>query len=120
MDKIFDWPYHLGRCGEDGRRLQPHDGVKRALRELVLFNPKPRGAAFPASIILIEPPHLRVDKSRIRNIMALVRDVHRLDTAMDIVIVSGLTKSRLSSSCKSSDFVRKAAEKAKLRKREDR
>jgi hypothetical protein len=88
----------------------------RALKELVLSNPNPGGAAFPASTILIEPPHLRGDKSIPRDIMALGRDVHKLDVAMNIVIASGLTKSRLSSSCKSYDFVLKAAEKAKFRK----
>ena len=57
-----------------------------------------------------------MDKSRPGDIMALGRDVHILDTAMDLLIASGLTKSCLSSSCKSSDFVLKAAKKAKLRK----
>ena len=45
--------------------------------------------------------------------MALGRDVHMLDNAMDLVIASGLTKSCLASTCKSSDFVMKAAEKTK-------
>jgi hypothetical protein len=48
--------------------------------------------------------------------MALGRDVHRLDTAMDLVIASSLTKSCLSSSCKISDFVLKSTKKAKSRK----
>ena len=48
--------------------------------------------------------------------MALGRDVHRLDSAMDLVVASGLTKSCLINTCKSSDFVLKAAEKAKFRK----
>jgi len=82
----------------------------------MISNPNPVGAAFPASNILIEPPHLRGDKSRPCDILALGRDIHRLDTAMDIVIASGLTKSCLSYSCKSSDFVLKAAEKAKFGK----
>ncbi len=42
--------------------------------------------------------------------MALDRDVHMLDTAMDIVIASALQKSRLSSIDKISDIVLKAAE----------
>ena len=46
--------------------------------------------------------------------MALGRDVHRMDSAMDLVIASGLMKSCLSSSSKSSDFVLKAAERAKF------
>ena len=48
--------------------------------------------------------------------MALGRDVRMLDTAMGMIIASGLTKSCLSSSRKSSDLVPKAAEKAKFRK----
>jgi len=116
MDKIFAWQCHLGRCGGDGRRLQSHYVVKRSLKKLVLFNPNPGGAAFPASGILIEPPHLRGDKSKSRDLMVLGKDVHKLDTAMDIFIASGLTKSCLSSSCKSFDFVLKAAEKAKFGK----
>ena len=96
--------------------MQVHEVLKRALKELVLSNPNPGGVAFPASSILIEPPHLRRDKSRPGDIMALGRDVQRLDTVMDLVIASGLTKSCLTSSCKSSDFVLKAAEKAKFGK----
>ncbi len=84
--------------------------VKRALKELVLSNPNPRGVAFAAfSVILIEPTHPRGDKTRPGDIMALGREVHKLDTAMNIVIASDLTKSYLSSSCKSSDFVVKVA-----------
>ena len=82
----------------------------------MLSSSNPGGPAFPASGVLIEPPHLRRDKSRPGDIMALGRDIHRLDTAMDLVIASGLTKSCLPSSYKSSDFVLKAAEKAKFRK----
>jgi len=100
----------------DGMRLQAHEVVKRALKDLVLSNSNPGGAAFLASRVLIEPPHLRRDRSRPGDIMALGRDAHRLYTTMDLVIASGLTKSCLSSSCKSSDFVLKAAEKAKFRK----
>ena len=48
--------------------------------------------------------------------MALGRDVHMLDTAMDLVIASALQKSCLSSIDKSSDIVLKAAEKSKFKK----
>ena len=48
--------------------------------------------------------------------MALGRDVHGMDTAMDIVIASALQKSCLTSITKSSDIVLKAAEKMKFRK----
>ena len=86
------------------------------MRDLVLSNVNPGGAAFPASSILIEPPHLRSDRYRPGDILAMGRDVHRLDTAMDLVIASGLTKSCLSSSSKSSDFVLKGAERTKFGK----
>jgi hypothetical protein len=117
MDKLFAWQFHLGRCGGDGRRLQAHEMVKRALKDLVLANPSPGGVAFLASSVLIEPLHLRKVKSRPGDIMALGRDVHRMDTTMDIVIASALQKSCLTSITKSSDIiVLKAAEKTKFRK----
>ncbi len=116
MDRIFAWQCHLGRCGGDGRRLQAHESIKTTMRDLVLSNANPGGAAFPASSVLTEPQHLRNDRSRPGDILALGRDVHRMDTIMDIVIASGLTKSCLSSSSRSSDFVLKGAERAKFGK----
>jgi hypothetical protein len=116
MDRIFAWQCHMGRCGGDGRRLQAHEVVKRTMRDLVLSNTTPGGAAFPSSSIVIEPLHLRSDKSRPGDILALGRDVHRMDTAMDLVIASALTKSCLTSSSRSSDFVLKGAERAKFGK----
>jgi hypothetical protein len=120
MNKIFALQCHLGRCGRDGRRLQVHEVVERSLKELVLSNPNPKGATFPVSSILIEPPHLRKNKSRPGSIMALGRDVHMLDIAMDIVIASGLTKSCLFSSCKSSDLSLRGQKKPSLVRIEDR
>ncbi len=64
MDKLFAWQCHLGRCGGDGRRLHAHEVAKRAIRDLVLTNPSPRGAAFQASSVLTEPPHLKKVRSR--------------------------------------------------------
>ncbi len=90
MDKLFAWQSHMGRCGGDGRRLQTHEVVKRALRDHVLTNPSPGGAAFPASSVLTEPLHPIKDRSRPGDIMALGRDVHRLSTAMDLVIAFAL------------------------------
>ena len=116
MDRIFAWQCHLGRCGGDGRRLQAHEKIKRTMKELVLSNANPGGMAFPSSSVLIEPPHLRSDRSRPGDILALGRDVHRLDSAMDLVIASGLTKSCLTSASKSSDYVLKGAERAKFTK----
>jgi len=74
--------------GETEGSIQAHDVVKRGLKELlVLSNPSPGGEAFPTSSVLIEPPpHLRGDISRPGDVLALGRDVHRMDTAMDIVI----------------------------------
>jgi hypothetical protein len=94
----------------DGRRLQAHEAAKRTMKDLVLSNPSLGGAAFPSSSILIEPPHLRSDRSRHGDILALGRGVHRMDTAINLVITSGLTKSCLSSSSKSSDVVLKGAD----------
>jgi hypothetical protein len=70
--------------------------------------------AFPSSSVLTEPPHFRMDKSRHGDIMALGREVHIMEPAMDIGIAFGLTKSCLTSSCNSSDYVLKMAEVAKL------
>ena len=111
MDTLLAWQCHLRRCGGDGKRLQAYEVVKRALGYLVLANPSPGGAAFPASSVLIEPLHLKRDITRPRDIMALGRDVPRLDTAMDLVIASALQKSCSTSTNKSSDIVLKAAEK---------
>jgi len=46
----------------------------------------------------------------------ILGDVHKMDTAMDLVVASGLPKSCLSSSSKSSDFVLKGAERVKFGK----
>ena len=77
--------------GVRGRRLQAHEVVKRVLRDPVLSNPNPRGATFHVSSVLVEPLHLRRNKSRPGDIMALGRDVHMLDTVMDLVIASSIT-----------------------------
>jgi len=103
-------------AGGDGRRLQAHEVAKRALKDMVLTKPNHGEATFPASSVFIEPARLQRDKSRPGDILALGRDVHRLGTTMNLVVVSGLKKSCLSSSCKSSDFILKAAEKTKFRK----
>jgi hypothetical protein len=106
----------MGRCGGDGRRLQAHEVMKMALKTLVLTNHKPGGAAFPASSVLIEPPHLRQDRTRPGDIYTMGRGVHRKDSVMDVVIASALTKSCLLPSTKSSDFVLRQAENRKFSK----
>jgi hypothetical protein len=101
----------MGRRGGDERRLQAHEVMKKLLKELVLTNSITKGgSAFPSSGILTEPPHLRSDKSRPGDIMALGRGAHRLNIAMYIVVASSITKSCLSSTSKSSDYVLKAIE----------
>jgi len=112
-ERIFAWQCHPGRCGGDGRRLQAHEKVKYALKILVLSNPNPGGCAFRDSSILIEHRHLRQDKSRPGDIVALGMGVFLKDTAMDYLIVSGLAKSCLSNQVRSSDFSLRLAEKAK-------
>jgi hypothetical protein len=57
-----------------------------------------------------------MDKSHLGDIVALGKDVHRMDLAMGIVIASGLTKSCLSASNKSFDFFLKAGESTKFAK----
>ncbi len=96
--------------------LQAHEVVKIALNDLVLIIPNPGGSAFPLSSVLTEPPHLRMDKSRPCDIMALGGGVHNMDSTIDIDIASRLTKSCLNLSCKSSDYVLKVAKVAKFGK----
>jgi hypothetical protein len=95
--------------GGDGRRHQAHDDVKFAMKRLVLTSNEPAGRAFPKESVLIEPPHLRMDKSRPGDIYALRIGLHRKDSVMDIVITSSMQRSCLLHSSKSSDFaIRKA------------
>jgi hypothetical protein len=86
------------------------------MKDPVLSNVNPGRAAFPASSILIEPPHLRSERSWPGDILALGKIVHKLDTAMDLVIASELTTSCLLPSSKSSDFALKGAERSKFGK----
>ncbi len=93
---------------------------------MVLANPNPGGAAFPSLSFLTEPlpsshppifaPLPISAPLRQGDIMALGRVVHIMDSAMDIAIASGQTKSCLHSSCKSSDYVMKVVEVAKFGK----
>ncbi len=84
--KIFAWHCHTGRCGGDGRRLHAHDKEKFALKKLILSNPNPGGYVFPAASIVIELEHLRQDKSRPGEIVALGRG------AFLTLVTSGTTK----------------------------
>jgi len=115
-DRIYVWQSHLGRCGGDGRRLHAHEAVKLAMKRLVLSCPDPAGCAFPKDSILIEPPHLRQDQSRPRDIYAVGHSLHMKDTCMDVVITFAIQRSCLSYSSKSSDHFIRKAENDKFRK----
>ncbi len=113
---IFIWPCHMGRCGGDDRRLQAHETVKLAMKELVLCSPTPAGCVLPASLVLIEPRHLRQDQSRPGDLYVVGHGMRRKDAAMDIVIASALQLSCLLPSTRSSDYVIKEVEDKKFRR----
>ena len=114
--RIFLWQAHMGRCGGDGRRLQAHEIVKMTIKKLVLGCPDPGGVAVPPANMIIEPPHLRNDKSKPGDIYIIGGALHQLDSVMDVVISSSLTQSCLLPSSKSSDFVLRKAENMKFTK----
>jgi hypothetical protein len=115
-DRIFVWQSHLGRCGGDGRRLHAHEVVKLAMKRLVLSRPDPAGCAFPSASVLIEPLHLRQDKSRPGDIYAMGNGMHRKDLVMDVVVTSSMQKSCLLQYTKSSDYAIRKAENEKFGK----
>ncbi len=86
------------------------------IKKLVLTKAYPAGATFPASSVLIEPPHLRQDKTRPGDIYAMGKGMHRKDTVMDVIIVFGMQKSCLQSTAKSSDYVLREAKTRKFAK----
>ena len=86
------------------------------IKKLVLGCPDPEGVAVPAANMIIEPPHLRNDKSRPGDIYIIGGALHQLDSMMDVVISSSLTQSCLLPSSKSFDFVLRKAENMKFTK----
>jgi hypothetical protein len=104
-DRIFVWQCPLGRCMGDGRRYQAHEAVKLAILRLALSCPDHAGCASPKESILIEPAHLRQDKSRAWDIYAMGNTLYRKDPVMDLVVISSLQKSCLTNTSKSSDYV---------------
>jgi hypothetical protein len=89
-DRIFIWQSHLGRCGGNGRRHQAHEADKLAMQRLVLSCPGPGECPFPKESILIEPAHLRQDKSRPCDIYAMGTGLYRKGIVMDLVAISAL------------------------------
>jgi hypothetical protein len=80
----------------------------------VLSCPDPVGCAFPKASSLIEPAHLRQDKSRPGDIFAMGKGLYRKDdTVMDLVVTSDLQKSCLIHTSKSSDYAIRKAENEK-------
>jgi hypothetical protein len=114
--RIFVWQSHLGMCGGDGRRLHAHEAMRLAMKRLVLSCPDPSGCAYPRDSILIEPPHLRQDKSRPGDIYTVGNGLQRKNTCMVVVITSALQRSCLSYSSKSSDHSIRKAENDKFMK----
>jgi hypothetical protein len=86
------------------------------MKHLVLSCSEPAGQAFLKESVLVEPPHLRMDKTRPGDIYALGNGLHRRDSVMDIVITSAMQRSCLLNSSKSSDFAIRKAENEKFRK----
>ncbi len=84
-------------------------------KRLVLTSSSPRGCVFPAASVLIEPMHLRQDRSRPGDVYAGGNMMHMKNAVMDIVITLALKQSCLLSASKSSDFVIRAAESLKFK-----
>ncbi len=61
-----------------------------AVKRLVLTSSSPDGSVFPAASVLIEPRHLRQDKSRPGDVYAIANGMHTDDSVMDIIITSAL------------------------------
>jgi hypothetical protein len=116
LDRIFTWQCHAGRCRGDGRRLQAHEVFKMVVKRLVLTSFSPGGSVFPAVSVLIEPQHLRQDRSRPGDIYAIGNGLQRKDVVMDVVITSVLKQSCLSNASKVSDYVLRTAEAIKFKK----
>jgi hypothetical protein len=96
--------------------LQGHETFKMAIKRLVITSFSPGGSVFPVASVLIEPHHLRLDKSRPGDIYAIGNGLHKKDVVMDVVITSFLKQSCLSNVAKGSDYVFKTAEAIKFRK----
>jgi hypothetical protein len=86
------------------------------MKRLVLSNFDPAGFAFPKESILIEPPHLRQDKSRPLGIYVVGNGLHRKESVMGIVVAFAMQRSCFTQSSKISDHAIKKAENKKFKK----
>jgi hypothetical protein len=89
---------------------------KLVVKRRVLTPSSPGGSVFPSSFVLIEPMHLRRDRSRPGDLYAVGNMcMYRKDTVMDIVITSALKQSYLLQATKGSDYAISRAKSAKSR-----
>jgi hypothetical protein len=56
------------------------------VKRLVFMSFNPGGSVFPADSVLIEPHHLRQDRSRPGDIYAIGNGLHKKDVVMGVVI----------------------------------
>ena len=93
-----------------------HEVVKLSMKRLVLCNPDPGGTAIPPNQLILEAKHLRSDSSHPGDLYAIAGGLHAKDAAMDMVLISTLSKSCLLQSTTSSDFALRQAEGRKFTK----
>ena len=86
-----------------------------AVKRLVLTSSSPGGSVFPAAFVLIEPRHLRRDRSRPGDVYVIGNGMHRKDSVMDIIVTSALKQSCLTHANNGSDYVIRAVESVKFR-----
>ena len=87
-----------------------------AVKHLVMTSSPPGGSVFLAASVLIEPRHLRQDRSSPGDVYAIGHGMHMKDFVMDIIITSAIKSSCLTHASKGSDFVIRDAESVKFRK----
>jgi len=81
-----------------------------------LCNPDPGGTAIPPNQLILEANHLRSDASRPGELYAVARGLHAKNAAMDVVLFSSISKSRLLHSTTSSDFALRQTDNKKFSK----
>ena len=64
-----------------------------AVKRLVLTSSSPGRSVFHAAIVLIEPRHLRQDKSHPGDVYAIGNGMHMKDFVMDIIITFAIKSS---------------------------
>ena len=85
------------------------------MKRLVLTSSSSGGNVFPATSVLIDPKHLRHDRSRPGDVYAIGNGMHRKNSVMDILITSALKHSCILNATKDSDHVIRAFESVNFR-----